>query len=124
MLPPVVAPARQVTKDTELGGVQLKAGDWITLNYAASSRDPAATENAQKLDIRREGIVHAAFGIGPHRCLGSNLARLELKVTVEEFLRRIPEFRVKPGTTPTYETSQLRTMTSLHLEFPPGQREN
>lgn len=123
MLPPVVAPARQVTKDTELGGVQLKAGDWIALNYAASSRDPAATENASTLDIRREGIVHAAFGIGPHRCLGSNLARLELQVTVEEFLRRIPEFRVKPGTTPTYETSQLRTMTSLHLEFPPGRRE-
>ncbi|MGQ0624635.1 MAG: cytochrome P450 [Sporichthyaceae bacterium] len=123
MLPPVVAPARVVTKVTELGGVSLKAGEWIALNYAASSRDPAATVNGTHLDIRREGIVHAAFGIGPHRCLGSNLARLELKVTVEEFLRRIPEFSLKPGTRPTYETSQLRTMTSLHLEFAPGQRE-
>jgi len=123
MLPPVVAPARVVTKDTELGGVALKAGEWITLNYAASSRDPAVTPNALTLDIRRQGIVHSAFGVGPHRCLGSNLARLELRVTVEEFLRRIPEFSIKPGTEPTYETSQLRTMTSLHLEFPPGQRQ-
>jgi cytochrome P450 len=118
MLPPVVAPARCVTKDTELGGVALAAGDWIVLNYAASSRDPAVTERADVLDIRRQDIVHSAFGVGPHRCLGSNLARLELRVTVEEMLRRIPEFRVVAGTEPSFETSQLRTMTSLHLEFP------
>lgn len=120
MMPPVVAPARYVMTDTELGGVRLKAGEWITLNYAASSRDPEVTPNASAVDIRREGIVHSAFGVGPHRCLGSNLARLELKVTVEEFLRRIPEFSIAPGTEPTFETSQLRTMTSLQLEFPPG----
>lgn len=117
LFPPVVAPGRYVTKDVELGGVQLRAGDWVALNYAAASRDEDVTSNPTEFDLRRQQVVHSAFGVGVHRCLGSHLARLELKVTVEEFLRRIPEFWVPQGHKPSYETGQLRTMTSLELAF-------
>ena len=73
--------------------------------------------------MRRETVVHSAFGVGVHRCLGSHLARLELRVTVEELLRRIPEFALRQGTRPTYETGQLRTMKNVQLTFSPGRRE-
>jgi cytochrome P450 len=115
LYPPVVAPARTVRKDVEIGGVQLKAGDRVALNYAAASRDPEACANPTEFDIRRTDIVQAAFGVGVHRCLGAHLARLELRVTIEEFLARIPDFALEPGTTPSYESAQLRTMKNLHL---------
>lgn len=118
LYPPVVAPARTVRKDVEIGGVQLKEGDRIALNYAAASRDPEACANPTEFDIRRTDIVQAAFGVGVHRCLGAHLARLELRVTIEEFLARIPEFEVKPGTKPVYESAQLRTMKNLQLVWP------
>ncbi len=123
LFPPVVVVGRYVMKDATVAGVELKEGDWIGLNYAAASRDPAACTDPGALDVRREEVVHSAFGVGPHRCLGSHLARLELRVATEEFLRRIPDFRVTPGSVPAYETGQLRTMTALELSFPCGIRE-
>ena len=122
LFPPVVAVGRYVMKDVEVRGVALKAGDWVALNYASASRDPQACSDPDALDVRREEVVHSAFGVGPHRCLGSHLARLELCVATEELLRRIPEFEVTPGSVPAYETGQLRTMTALELTFQPGKR--
>jgi cytochrome P450 len=119
LYPPVVAPARTVTKDVEIGGVQLKAGDRVALNYAAASRDPRSCVNPAEFDIRRTDIVQTAFGVGVHRCLGAHLARLELRVTIEEFLARIPDFEPRPGTRPTYESGQLRTMKNLWLRWEP-----
>jgi cytochrome P450 len=87
------------------------------LCYAASSRDPRVVENADKIDIHRKTVLHSAFGVGPHRCVGSHLARVELKTTLQEWLRRIPDFHVKQGTQPTYETGFLRSMRNLQLEF-------
>jgi cytochrome P450 len=112
---PVVAPARTVMKDVEISGVTFKAGDRIALNFAAASRDPEACANPQVFDVRREEVIHTAFGVGPHRCLGEHLARLEIRICIEEFLLRIPEFRLKSGTQPTYESGQLRAMRDLHL---------
>ncbi|GEL23647.1 cytochrome P450 [Pseudonocardia sulfidoxydans NBRC 16205] len=120
LYPPVVAPARTVRNDVEIGGVQLKAGDRVALNYAAASRDPAACADPAEFDIRRTDIVQSAFGVGVHRCLGAHLARLELRVTIEEFLARIPDFELKPGSAPTYESAQLRTMKNLHLVWTPS----
>lgn len=120
LYPPVVAPARTVKADVEIAGVQLKAGDRLALNYAAASRDPDACANPGEFDIRRTDVVQSAFGVGVHRCLGAHLARLELRVTIEEFLARIPEFELKPGTQPTYESAQLRTMKNLHLRWTPS----
>ncbi|MDN2495242.1 cytochrome P450 [Nocardia nova] len=114
---PVVAPARYVTQDTKLGDLELREGDWIALNYAAVSRDPETTDDPTTLNIHRKGVVHSAFGMGPHRCLGSHLARIELRVTLEEFLRRIPNFHITEGTSAKTETGQLRTTTSLEITF-------
>lgn len=117
VFPPVVALGRSVTRDVEVAGTQFKEGDFVLLNYASASRDPDAVENPTELDIRREGVVHTAFGVGVHRCIGSHLARLELRVVLEEVLRRMPEFEVAPGQEPKYETGVLRTMTTLPLVF-------
>jgi cytochrome P450 len=112
---PVVAPGRVCTRDVEVAGVKMKEGDFVLLGFAASSRDPAAIENPAKTDIARKSNHHIAFGAGPHRCIGSNLARLELRVALEEWLKRVPDFSIKPGSVPTHETSILRSMTSLHV---------
>jgi cytochrome P450 len=116
--PPVVALGRSVTRDVELGGYQFKTGDFVLLNYASAARDPDAVDKPAELDIHRARVPHSAFGVGVHRCIGAHLARLELKVTFEEFLRRIPEFRLRPGAQPTFETGVLRSMKSLPLVFP------
>jgi cytochrome P450 len=93
----------------------MKEGDFVMLAYSASSRDPRAVENASTIDIRRESVPHNTFGAGPHRCIGSNLARLEIRVMLEEWLKRIPEFTIKPGTEPEYITGFLRSMRKLEL---------
>lgn len=117
IFPPVVALGRTCMKDVEVAGTKMEEGDFVMLCYAASSRDPRVVEEAPKLDIHRKNVLHSAFGVGPHRCIGSNLARVELRAFLEEWLRRIPEFRVKPGTEPRYETGFLRSMRELHLEW-------
>jgi cytochrome P450 len=115
VFPPVVALGRTCTRDVDVAGTQMKEGDFVLLNYAASSRDPRVVDNPIEIDISRQSVLHSAFGVGVHRCIGSNLARVELKATFEEWLKRIPEFSVKGGTAPTYETGILRTMKQLEL---------
>ena len=117
VFPPVVALGRTCTRDVEVLGTQMKEGDFVLLGYGAASRDPRVVENPTKIDIGRDTVLHSAFGVGPHRCIGSNLARLELRATFEEWLKRIPDFGIKPGTQPSYETGILRTMKELHLVF-------
>jgi cytochrome P450 len=115
VFPPVVGLGRTCTRDVEVAGTQIKEGDFVMLAYAASSRDPRVVENPAKVDITRESVLHSTFGVGPHRCIGSNLARLELRTTFEEWLKRIPDFALKAGTAPIYETGFLRSMRHLHL---------
>jgi cytochrome P450 len=115
VFPPVVGLGRTCMRDVEVAGTQIKAGDYVMLAYAASSRDPRAVESPNKVDITRESVLHSTFGVGPHRCIGSNLARLELRTTLEEWLKRIPSFALKAGTAPAYETGFLRSMRQLHL---------
>ncbi len=87
-----VTMARIVAADVEIGGVTMKRGDWTLLPFPAANRDPAMFDNPDVVVIDREENRHAAFGLGIHRCLGSNLARLELRVAVSEFIRRFPRF--------------------------------
>lgn len=115
--PPVVALGRTATRDVEVSGTEIPEGEFVMLTYACASRDPRHMHEPEKIDVRREGIPHSTFGVGPHRCIGSNLARVELTTTLEEWLKRIPEFRVKPGTEPTYVTGYLRSMRTLNLEW-------
>lgn len=113
--PPVVALGRTCTRDVEIAGTEIPAGEFVMLTYAAASRDPRHMENPGKIDLTRTGIPHSTFGVGRHRCIGSNLARVELSTTLEEWLKRIPEFSVKPGTEPVYVTGYLRSMRKLQL---------
>jgi cytochrome P450 len=114
---PVVALGRTCTKDVEIGGRQLKEGDFIMMLYAGASRDPRVVDEPKKIDITRETVLHSAFGVGIHRCIGSNLARLELRATFDEFLKRIPDYTVKPGGEPTYVSGFLRSMRSVTFEW-------
>jgi len=117
VFPPVIGSGRNCTRDVVVAGTPMKKGDWVLLSWAASSRDASIVDDPHKVDLTRKSVMHTTFGVGPHRCVGSNMARIELRVSFEEWLKRIPDFGLKPGTAPSYETSQLRSMTSLHLQW-------
>jgi cytochrome P450 len=87
-----VTMAREVVKETTINGCTFKPGQMVMLSFPAANRDPEVFPDADRVVIDRKENRHAAFGLGIHRCVGSNLARMELTVAVEEFLRRIPEF--------------------------------
>ncbi|MCY4547672.1 MAG: cytochrome P450 [Defluviicoccus sp.] len=89
-----VTMAREVRQDVELVGCPMKKGEMVLLSFPAANRDPAMFPDADKVVLDRQENRHAAFGIGIHRCVGSNLARMELRVAIEEWLGRIPDYRV------------------------------
>jgi cytochrome P450 len=99
---PVTALPRVVKQDVVVGDFQLKAGELATLLIGAANVDDDHFRDAEAVDFERERNIHLAFGAGPHRCLGSHLARMELEVAMQEWHRRIPDYRIKPGETPTY----------------------
>ena len=94
---PVAMIVRVLAQDVTLGGVEMKAGDSATILIGAADTDDAEFPDANSVDFARERNRHVAFGAGPHRCLGSHLARLELRVALEELHRRIPEYRIADG---------------------------
>ena len=85
-----VTMAREVVKETEINGCTFKPGQMVLLSFPAANRDPAMFPDADKVIIDRKENRHAAFGLGIHRCVGSNLARLEMTVAVEELLEAHP----------------------------------
>ncbi len=91
---PVMMVPRAVIQDHEMGGVQLKVGDSVTLMIGAANVDAEEFDGCTDARFDRATNRHLAFGGGPHRCLGSHLARLELRVALEEFHRRIPEYEL------------------------------
>jgi cytochrome P450 len=94
---PVMMLPRIIARDHEIGGVPMKAGDSATLLVGAANVDGDEFENAADVMLNRGANRHLAFGGGPHRCLGSHLARLELRVALEEFHKRIPEYSIREG---------------------------
>jgi cytochrome P450 len=113
-----VAPGRRVTRDTVVGGVPMKEGDRVMLLTASACRDEAEFPEADMVDFRRNPNRHIAFGGGVHRCLGSHLARLELRIALQEWHQRIPDYRVKEGTEPRRHLSAVAGVDELHLVFP------
>ena len=97
---PVTSLARTATRDCEVAGQAIGAGERILLLFGSANRDPAVFEGADAFHLDRRDGRHVAFGIGPHRCVGSHLARLEMRVAVEELLRRIPDYALAPGPDP------------------------
>jgi cytochrome P450 len=85
---------RRAVKDTEVGGIELKAGTLVTLCIGAANRDPAQFTDPETLDLNREGNKHLAFGFGIHQCAGLSLARLEGRIAIGRFLQRFPDFKL------------------------------
>jgi hypothetical protein len=112
-----VTMARVVKEDFEFHGVEMKQHDWVLLPFPAANRDPAEWEDADKVIIDREVNRHAAFGLGIHRCLGSNLARLELRVAVEEFLAAFPDFELAPDEVVKWSVGQIRGPRELPVRI-------
>jgi hypothetical protein len=112
-----VTMARVVTEDVEFQGCPMKAGDKILMNFPAANRDPAVFEHADTVILDRAHNRHVAFGSGIHRCAGSNLARMELQVALEEWLRRIPDFRLADDAEVTWAGGQVRGPRQLPVVF-------
>ncbi|HUD18148.1 MAG TPA: cytochrome P450 [Acidimicrobiales bacterium] len=113
-----VTMARVVTEDVEFQGCPMKAGDKVLMNFPAANRDPEAFEDADTVVLDRTLNRHVAFGSGIHRCAGSNLARMELQVALEEWLARIPEFRLAEGAEVTWAGGQVRGPRRIPVVFP------
>jgi cytochrome P450 len=112
-----VTMARLVAKDVDFNGCPMKVDDWVLLPFPAANLDPAAFERADEVVIDREVNRHAAFGLGIHRCIGSNLARLELRVAVEEFLRHFPDFELADPDNVVWSTGQIRGPRELAVRI-------
>jgi len=112
-----VTMARLVKDDMHWHGVDMKADDWILLSFPAANRDAAQFQRADEVVIDREVNRHAAFGLGIHRCLGSHLARMELRVALDVWLQRIPEFSLADPEAVTWSTGQIRGPRSLPLRI-------
>ncbi|HUC37605.1 MAG TPA: cytochrome P450 [Acidimicrobiales bacterium] len=113
---PVPAVPRVATQDVSFGGCPVKKGEQVMLLLASANTDDTAHPGVDEVDLRRNPNPHLAFGGGVHRCLGSHLARLELRVALREFHKRIPDYRLVPGTVLEY-TPGLRSLHTLPLEF-------
>jgi cytochrome P450 len=117
-----VTMARMVAKDVEIGGCPMKEGDWVLLPFPSANRDPLFFDRADEVLIDREENRHAAFGLGIHRCLGSNLARMELRVAVEEWVKRYPDFDLAEvggeTATVTWAAGQVRGPRSIPVRLP------
>lgn len=112
-----VTMARIAKDDTEIGGCPIKARDWVLLPFPAANRDPEAFEDADTFIIDRQRNRHLAFGLGIHRCAGSNLARMELRVAIEEWLARIPNFELADPSAVRWSTGQVRGPRELPVRI-------
>jgi cytochrome P450 len=114
---PVTGLARTVTTDTELGGQPLKAGDKVLVHYYGANHDPERFPGPDTLDFERGRNPHLAFGVGIHRCLGSNLARLQIRVAFEELLSRVQNIRIADGAQIEFAPGIARQPVTLPVEF-------
>jgi len=110
-----VTMARMVAEDHDFHGCPMKKDDWVLLPFPAANRDPHQFEDPDTFIVDRQENRHAAFGLGIHRCLGSNLARLELKVAIEEFIARFPAFELAGDT--RWSVGQIRGPRQLPIRI-------
>jgi cytochrome P450 len=120
----VVMVPRIVARDAVFGGVQLKLGDKVVMMLPAGNMDPAAFPDPMRFDVDRENKAHMTFSSGPHRCVGSHLARLEMRVFYEEWFARMPNVRIDPDEPPTYRPGFNLTIRKLPLVWEPDARLN
>jgi cytochrome P450 len=112
-----VTMARLVAKDFEFQGCPMKEGDWVLLPFPAANRDPEVFPDADEVLLDRTENRHAAFGLGIHRCLGSHLARMELRVALEEWMQRYPDFELADPGEVTWSAGQVRGPRSVPVRI-------
>jgi cholest-4-en-3-one 26-monooxygenase len=120
---PVMYFRRNVTRDTELRGQQLKEGDKVSIWYISANRDEDVFDDPFTFDIRRDPNAHVGFGGGgPHHCLGANLARMEIRVLLEEWARRVPTLEAAGDAEPL-RSNFIAGIKHMPVRFPAGRRE-
>lgn len=119
---PIQGLRRTATRDTELGGQAIKAGDWVFALHGSANRDATVFADAGRCVLDRQPNPHLAFGSGAHVCLGRNLARLEIEILLRQVLQRLPDFSVDAEFVPDYLAGEARGMKQLPVRFSPGCR--
>jgi cytochrome P450 len=119
---PVMTVVRVAMEDTEIGGCPVREGDHVMAMLSSANLDEAEFDDGDVVRFDREANRHIAFGVGVHRCLGSHLARTELRVALREWHRRIPEYALVEGTELEF-TPAIRSVEHFPMVFPAGARE-
>jgi len=114
---PVPMASRAAVADVDVNGKEVRAGDTLLVVWSAANLDSEVFDHPLEVDIDRERNPHVAFASGFHRCLGSHLARLELRVAIGRFHERIPRYRLIEGSTPEYHNQGVRSVNPLMLDF-------
>ena len=112
---PVVSLAREVRNDIEYDGVQLRKGDMVAIPTPLVGTDERLNPDALTVNFHRESTTHATFGNGPHLCPGARLARTEIRITLEEWLARIPEFTIAPAAEIRFQGGLVGVVDGLPL---------
>jgi cytochrome P450 len=119
---PFIAIGRMATRDAEVGGRHIKKGERVLLYWASADRDEDEFANPDAFDLERGSNRHLAFGVGPHRCLGSNLARMNLRVALGELLARLDDIKLQEGADVHYHSTLTRAPLSVPITFKPSRR--
>ena len=104
-------------QDVQFNGTDIKRGERMMINYPAANRDPQAFERADEFVLDREKNRHFAFGVGVHRCAGSNLARMEMDVALRTWFKRIPEFELSDPDQVSFASGQVRGARNVPVCF-------
>ena len=114
---------RTVAKEVELNGHTFCPGESVLVNYASANRDAGEFPDPDRCVLDRQANRHLGFGAGVHRCLGSNLARLEFRIGIEQVLTRMPDYELEPGSDAVFHGSSVtRGYRRLPVVFSPGER--
>jgi cytochrome P450 len=114
---PIVQTARIATQDLDFHGCPVKAGDMVAFPLSCAGRDESTYDNAKQVDLDRKNPKHISFGAGPHRCLGSHLARQELVVALQEWHRLIPDYRIEDMDAVVEHSGGVYSLESLPLSW-------
>jgi cytochrome P450 len=117
-----VSIGRTVTRDTEFRGQQFKKGEKVLLYWASANRDESEFVNPHAFDLERGSNRHLAFGVGPHRCAGSNVARQNLRVALGELLPRLRDLELENAAEIQYHSTLTRSPLAVPITFTPGAR--
>ena len=118
--PSFVSVGRTAVRDAELVGHAVKSGDKVLIHWASANRDDGEFPVPDAFDLARERNRHLAFGAGPHRCVGSNLARMNMRVALEELLRRLRDIRLREAAQIRYHAGLTRSPLAVPITLTPS----